>query len=122
MRHAESVRLSLAEIRDCLDCTVLHGDDRLDVKVDTVVASDGMSAVLAGLSRGALLITGLANIQSVRTAHVADVCAIVYIRGIRPAEQTIELARQKGIVMLSTGLGMFQCCGVLYNRGLKGVI
>jgi predicted transcriptional regulator len=122
MPQQKSVRLTLAEIREVLRCTVLAGEDRLSLTIDTVVASDGMSAVLAGGSRGSLLITGLANIQSVRTAHVADVAAIIYIRGVRPLEQTIELARQKGIVLLSTSLGMFHCCGILYSRGLKGVI
>ena len=122
MFQAEPNRMTLEEIRDCLDCTVLAGEDRLGIEVDTVVASDGMSVVLTGISRGSVLITGLANIQSVRTAHVADVAAIIYIRGIRPTEQTLELARQKKLVVLSTALGMFSCCGILYNNGLKGTI
>jgi predicted transcriptional regulator len=122
MSEKKSVRLTLAEIREILSCSVLSGEEKLGLEIETVAATDGMSALLAGVSRGSLLITGLANIQSVRTGHVADVAAIIYIRNVRPTEQTIELARSKGIVLLSTSLGMFPCCGILYSRGLKGVI
>jgi len=79
--------------------------------VDTVLASDGMSEILAFHSPGALMITGLTNIQSVRTADVADVRAIVYIRGKWISEKTIELARQKEIPVLTTPWGCLTCAG-----------
>ena len=112
--------MRLAAIRDLLQCTVLAGGDALDIEVDTAVAADGMSAVLAAPHPGALMITGLANIQAVRTADVAFITAIVYVRGSRPNEMAIEFARKKKIVLLSTSLGMFDTCGILRNRGIKG--
>ena len=72
--------MKLAEIRDILQCQVLTGEDGLSIEVETVVASDGMSEILAFASPGALMITGLTNVQSVRTADIANVCAIVYMR------------------------------------------
>ena len=115
-----AVGMRLAAIRDLLQCVVLAGEDKLDIEVDTAVASDGMSAVLAAPHPGALMITGLANIQSVRTADVAFIAAILYVRGSRPNETALEFARKKKIVMLSTALGMFDSCGILRNQGLKG--
>jgi len=115
-----AVGMRLAAIRDLLQCVVLAGEDKLDIEVDTAVASDGMSAVLAAPHPGALMITGLANIQSVRTADVAFIAAILYVRGSRPNETAIEFARKKKIVLLSTALGMFDTCGTLRNQGLKG--
>ena len=112
--------MRLAAIRDLLQCTVLAGAEDLDIEVDTAVAADGMSAVLAAPHPGALMITGLANIQSVRTADVAFISAIVYVRGARPNEAAIEFARKKKIVLLSTVLGMFDTCGILRNQGFKG--
>jgi len=114
--------MRLAAIRELLQCAVLAGEDRLDVEVDTAVASDGMSPVLAALRPRAILITGLANIQSVRTAHVADISAILYVRGVRPDERGIALARQKRIVLLATAAGMFDSCGILRDQGLQGAI
>jgi predicted transcriptional regulator len=112
--------MTLAAIRDLLQCSVLAGGDNLEIEVDTAVASDGMSAVLAAPHPGAMLVTGLANIQSVRTADVAFISAILYVRGIRPNETAIEFARKKKVVLLSTTQGMFDSCGILRDHGLKG--
>jgi predicted transcriptional regulator len=114
--------MRLDAIRDLLQCVVLTGEDRLNVEVDTVAASDGMSAVLAVLHPRALLVTGLTNIQSVRTAHVADMAAVLYVRGVRPNEKTIEFAREKKIVLFVTAFGMFDSCGILRDHGLKGAL
>lgn len=112
--------MKLAEIRDILQCEVLTGKDDLSINVETVVASDGMSEILAFASPGSLMITGLTNIHSVRTANIAHVCAIVYVRGKRPDGKAIDLARKNNIPILATGLGMFDVCGILRERGMKG--
>jgi predicted transcriptional regulator len=113
--------MRLADICAILCCEVLNaGDDGLDI--DVVVASDGMSEILAFHAPGALMLTGLTNIQSVRTAVVADVHAIVYVRGKRPTEKVIELAHEKKIPVFLTSLGMFESCGILYTAGLKGAM
>jgi predicted transcriptional regulator len=92
----------------------------MSLDVETVVASDGMSEILAFAHPGALMITGLTNVQSVRTADIANVRAIVYIRGKRPDDKAINLARQSTIPVLATSLGMFDVCGILREAGLKG--
>jgi predicted transcriptional regulator len=112
--------MRLTEIKDILRCEVLTGEDGLSMEVETVVASDGMSEILAFAHPGALMITGLTNVQSVRTADIANVRAIIYIRGKRPDERTINLARESNIPVLATNLGMFDVCGILRESGLKG--
>lgn len=112
--------MKLTEISDVLQCEVLVGADALAVEVETVVASDGMSEILAFARPGALMITGLTNVQSVRTADIANVRAIIYIRGKRPDEKALDLARRNDIPILATELGMFDVCGMLRERGLKG--
>jgi predicted transcriptional regulator len=114
--------MKLQEIKGILRCDLLTDDPDLSFEVESVVASDGMSEILAFHYPGALMITGLTNIQSVRTADVADAKAIVYIRGKRPNEKTIDLAKQKGIPVLATELGMFDVCGILREHGLKGAM
>ena len=112
--------MKLAEIKDMLQCQVLTGEDALSMEVETVVASDGMSEILAFAHPGALMITGLTNVQSVRTADIANVRAMIYIRGKRPDTRTIDVAREKKIPVLATTLGMFDVCGILRDAGLKG--
>lgn len=112
--------MKLSQIRDVLQCEVLAGADDLATEVEAVVASDGMSEILAFAHPGALMITGLTNVQSVRTADVANARAIVYVRGKRPADAVIKLAQKSNIPILATRLGMFDVCGILREHGLKG--
>jgi predicted transcriptional regulator len=113
--------MTLDEIAGVLSCETLSAADH-DVDVEAVVASDGMSEILAFSRPHALMLTGLTNIQSVRTAVVADVSAIVYVRDKRPDEKVLELAHKSDIPVLVTSLGMFDSCGILYEAGLEGVM
>ena len=112
--------MNLTGIRDLLQCEVLTGEDGLEAEVDTAVASDAMSVVLAAPHPHALMITGLTNVQSVRTAQIAFITAIVYVRGGRPNDATVQLAQEMQIVLLSTPHGMFEACGMLHRQGIQG--
>ena len=113
--------MDLERIAAVLDCERLT-DTGQPLDMEFVVASDGMSEILAFSCPGALMLTGLTNVQSVRTAVVADVHAIVYVRGKVPPESVLELAREKAIPVLVTPLGMFEACGLLYTAGMKGAM
>jgi len=113
--------MKLNEIAELLSCEMLVAVDHA-VDLEAVVASDGMSEILAFHRPHALMLTGLTNIQSVRTAVVADVQAIIYVRGKRPDKTVLDVARKNGIPILTTSLGMFDSCGILYRAGLEGVM
>jgi predicted transcriptional regulator len=113
--------MTLAEIKELLRCDVLVGGEDLSVDVQDVVASDGMSEILAFARSKELMITGLTNIQSIRTADIAGVCAVLYCRGKLPEKRVLDFAREKGIPILATAMGMFEICGILYAKGLRGV-
>ena len=81
--------------------------------------ADLMSDVLASIQPEAVLLTGLCNPQIVRTAQMADITAIVLVRGKTPPQETIDLAEKEGIPLITTPLGMFEACGRLYAAGLR---
>ena len=83
--------------------------------------ADLMSDVLASIQPEAVLLTGLCNPQVVRTAQMADVAAIVFVRGKMPAAEVIDLANQEKIPLISTPYGMFELCGRLYQAGLPSL-
>lgn len=112
--------MKLKDIATILEAEVLAGADLLDIDIGTAVASDGMSEILAAPHPGALMITGLINIQSIRTAEMADLPAVLYVRGKRPNDRCVELAAAKRIAVLATRLGMFDVCGLLRERGVRG--
>jgi len=75
---------------------------------------------LSFIKPNSLLLTGLTNPQVIRTAEMADIKAICFIRGKKPDKETVELAKSKNIPLLLTDLPMFEACGKLYKEGLAG--
>lgn len=114
------IQMKLQEIKEILDCQVLTGENGLDEEIGVVCGADLMSDVLTFIKPGALLLSGVTNAHVVRTAELADIKAIVFVRGKRPLPETIKLAREKKIPLLSTELLMYEACGRLYRKGLKG--
>ena len=88
--------------------------------MNVVGGSDLMSDVLAFIEPDAMLLTGLTDAQSVRTARIADVAAVVYVRGKPPSEDGVALAREGKLPLLLTPLTMYEACGRLYSAGLRG--
>jgi predicted transcriptional regulator len=80
-----------------------------------------MSDVLASIQPNALLLTGLCNPQVVRTAQMADVTAIVLVRGKNPPQETIDLAISESIPLITSPYGMFELCGRLYQLGIPSL-
>lgn len=77
-----------------------------------------MSDVLAFSRAGAVLLTGLVNVQTIQTAFIAEIDSIVFVRGKRPPGDVIALAMEKGIHLLGTPYSMYEACGKLYQEGL----
>jgi predicted transcriptional regulator len=113
--------MTLSELKEILEAKVLVGKNNLDRQFNKCGASDLMSDVLAGLSEGSVLLTGLITVQTVRTAAVAGVGAVVFVRNKVPPEAVIDLARIEGIPLLTTPFSMFISCGRLHACGITGL-
>lgn len=113
--------MKLREILDILDGRLLVENQGLDEEVPMGGAADLMSDVLAFGSEGMVLMTGLTNPQVVRTAEMAGINVVVIVRDKTPPPETLELATESGITILSTGYTMYEACGRLYKAGLPGL-
>jgi predicted transcriptional regulator len=112
--------MTLQDVKRILDAKVITGGDLLTLDVKMACGSDLMSDVLSFVKPGSLLLTGLTNPQVVRTAEMADLRAICFVRGKTPPAETIEIAESKDIPLLTTSLPMFESCGRLHREGLPG--
>jgi predicted transcriptional regulator len=84
--------------------------------------ADLMSDVLASIQQAdGVLLTGLCNPQIVRTALMADLAAIVLVRGKIPPQETIALAQREQIPLITTPFGMFELCARLHQAGLASL-
>lgn len=87
-------------------------------------ASDLMSDALALIQMGSdstVLLTGLANTQSLRTAEMLDINLVIYVRAKRLPDLDLDLAKEMGISVYSTECSMYEACGKLYALGLPGL-
>lgn len=120
MTNKLKTNIKLEDLKNILGAQVLCGQDLLSVEIKSVSASDMMSDVLTFVKEDSLLITGLINPQVVRTAEMAGIAAICFVRGKVPQKETTMLAKEKNIPLLATELSMYEACGKLHKRGLHG--
>ena len=113
--------MKLSKIVEALDAILLTGDDKLDTEINTCGASDLMSDILAGLSEGCILLTGLTTVQVIRTAMVAGIGGVVFVRGKKPPQEIIDLAKAQGLPLISSPYSMFVSGGRLYACNLTGL-
>ena len=112
--------MEIRQIKELLDAELIVGEESLQNDVHSACGSDMMSDVLAYVKDQAVLLTGLVNTQVVRTAMMMDMVCIVFVRNKMPTEEMIELARDHGIVLITSEKRMYDACGILYTSGLTG--
>jgi len=112
--------MTLSELIDVLSGKVLVENIGGDEEIPRGGAADLMSDVLAFGTEGMVLMTGLTNPQVVRTAEMAGINVIVFVRDKTPPQETLEMAGDAGMTLISTGYTMYEACGRLYAAGLPG--
>ncbi|WP_041866427.1 DRTGG domain-containing protein [Sediminispirochaeta smaragdinae] len=113
--------MKLIEIIDLVEGKVLCECGDLGREIESAFSSDLMSDVLTLLTDNMLLITGLTNIQAIRTAEMADIAQILFVRDKQPTAKMIELASETGICLITTRFSMFRASGILFGHGLPAV-
>ena len=112
--------MKLTEVLQIIEGKVISKNVDLQQDVQMGSGADLMSDVLAFAEPGSILLTGLCNPQVVRTAEMADIVAIVFVRGKMPPPETITLAKEKDIPLIATSHTMFEMCVRLYEAGMRG--
>ncbi len=118
MRVIGAYSMNIRELIRIIDGTLITKAENLNREIKGGFGADLMSDVLASIQPEAVLVTGLCNPQVVRTAQMADVAAIVLVRGKQPPEETIALGNEECVPLISTPYGMFEVCGRLHEAGL----
>ena len=111
--------MNVQEMIKIVNGTLLTPSVTLSREVKGGCGADLMSDVLASIKPEAVLLTGLTNIQVVRTAQMADVCAIIFVRGKMPPIDTVTLGAEENIPLITSPFGTFELCGRLFKAGLS---
>lgn len=113
--------MKLSAIVNLVDAKVICGGDRLNDEVKAAFASDLLSDVLTLDTDGLMLITGLCNQQTIRTAEMAEISCVLLIRGKKVSPEMLVLANENNMVMLECRYSMYKTVGILYTAGLAPV-
>ncbi len=111
--------MKLSNICELLKGEILYGDELLDKEFNYAYGADLLSDVLAYAKSNTILLTGLVNVQVVRTAEMLDLGGIVVVRGKKVEEGTVQLAKECDIPIIKTDKTMFESCGILFQNGLQ---
>ncbi|MGB4654780.1 MAG: DRTGG domain-containing protein [Bacteroidales bacterium] len=113
--------MKLKDIVSKIDAKVVCGENWEDSEIEYAFASDLMSDVLTVHCEKLLLITGLCNLQTIRTAEMSDIQHIVLVRNKKASQDMVELAEENDIVIIECPHSMYRAVGELYQTGLKPV-
>ncbi len=111
--------MKVRDIVSELDGVLLTGEDLLDVDIQAACGADLMSDVMAFVKENVVLLTGLVNPQSIRTADLMDIQVVVYVRGKTVPKDMIAEAERNGMAVIATKYSMFLACGRLYEAGIR---
>ena len=113
--------MKISKLIEIVQGELICGENRLNHEIHTAFASDLMSDVLRLTAENTVLITGLCNVQTIRTAEMAEIKLIVLARGKHADKLMIELAEENDICILETDYSVFRVSGELYKNGIKPI-
>ncbi|MCK9170082.1 MAG: hypothetical protein M0P01_06665 [Treponema sp.] len=112
--------MTVEQIATAVDGSIVCGETFRKKEIATACGSDMMSDVMAFYHDRGLLLTGLVNIQVIRTASLLDLDGICFVRGKKPTQEMTDLAEENNLFIIETDMPMFPACGKLFAAGLKG--
>lgn len=107
--------MKLKEIIEKLDLEIICGNDQFENEVLGGYCSDLLSDVMGNSQEGQIWITIQVHKNIIAVASLKELSAIVIVKGLKPAEDTIEAAKTQNIVLLSTDMSSFELAGKLYG-------
>ncbi len=113
--------MTIQEIANILNAKVICGKDFVHKSIERGFASDLMSDVLTLDTNKLVLITGLCNLQTIRTSEMADIDCIVFVRGKTVTPEMKLLAFELDMVLLECSSSMFRTISKLHEAGLNPV-
>ena len=113
------ITVKISELIKLTEGRIVAGDPENQKNIERAFGSDLMSDVLTLDDHHIVLITGLANVQLMRTVEMADVPVVILCRNKKATPEMVELANELGIIFIETPFSIFRASGVLYQNGLK---
>jgi predicted transcriptional regulator len=112
--------MTVEQAAQILDAQIVSAKGEAEREITSACGSDMMSDVMAFFHGQGMMLTGLINVQAVRTANLMDISSICLVRGKKATPEMISLAEEFCIPIMETKHPMFTACGKLFAAGLSG--
>ena len=120
--YHNQIKMKLKKIAELLEGKTITSCNSPSLNVEKGFTSDLMSDVLTlGECEDVILITGLANIQTIRTAEMAGLNYVALVRGKKASEEMIALAEENDINIIETAFSAFRASAVLFHAGIRSI-
>lgn len=113
--------MQVSEICQLLSAKIICGEEHASANIERGYSSDLMSDVLTLDTDHLLLITGMCNLQTIRTSEMADIRFIVFVRNKKVTDEMLALAKENNLCLLESPFTLFKASGILYQAGLNPV-
>ena len=107
--------MNVKEIAEKLNLKVLSGASGLSNEISFGYASDLLSDVMGHAKSGEAWITLQTHKNVMAIASLKELAAVILVKGFEPDADTVELAEQEDIPILSTTEQAFELSGRLYR-------
>lgn len=114
--------MTVEEVATLVHGTIIGGARFKDRQVDFIFASDLMSDVLTLKDvNNLMLMTGLSNLQAIRTCEMSDIQMLLIVRGKAVTDEMLEIAEENDMIILRTGFSLYKSAGILYKAGINPI-
>jgi len=114
-------QMTIKEIIEIIDGKVICCEDKISTRVEYAFASDLMSDVLTIEKENLVLITGLANLQAIRTSEMSEINCIIFARAKKIGDEMISLAEENNMILVESPFSVFHISGKLYEAGIRPI-
>jgi hypothetical protein len=113
--------MKIDEILTLIEGKIVTKSEYKNLNITHGLSSDLMSDVLTLETESTVLVTGLANIQAVRTGEMLDIHCIIIARNKKITPEMKAVAEQSGITLIETAHSVFKAVGILFQHGIQPV-
>jgi hypothetical protein len=113
--------MTIKDIAERIKGNIICCNEKESAEVEYAFASDLMSDVLTIEKDKLVLITGLSNLQVIRTSEMSDITCVIFARAKKVNNEIIALAREMNILLIESPFSVFRISGILYEAGIKPV-
>lgn len=108
------MKIKVAELLAAIDGEIVTENNPEELEITGGYVSDLLSDVMGNAREGDLWITIMRHLNVVAVASLTGVAAIVFAKGIIPAEAVIAKANDEGICMITSNKETFDTSGIVY--------